>query len=229
MDKYLGMIGLLFFIFFLVATASEAILELLRRPLEWIKITPPKPYMTMDDAMKLSAEFVPNGTTASAKLDAIQAFVSTCGKEIQKKKASLEQLKNEIATAATPALAEAASKKTVALFAEINELLDRHDDHRVRMLRLSSFVVALIICLVTGTNAIDLVIQSNPELLRSILKNMYKLESGDKLTIVWWADYFGVFLTAAAAASGSSYWHDQLDKVRSLKNAQAQIKQLAAQ
>jgi hypothetical protein len=227
MEKYLGMIGLLFFIFFLVATATEAILEFLRRPLEWFRITPPKPKMSLEEAVKLSADFVPNGSTTAAKLDAIQSFVRTGGKALQEKEVSLIQLKKDIVAATTPALQNAVSASTVALFSEINELLDRNDDYRVRMLRSISFLFALIICVTTGTNAIDLVVQSNPELLKSILRNLYGASEDGKLVLTTWANAVGFFLTAAAAASGSSYWHDQLDKVRSLKSARAQITQLS--
>lgn len=228
MEKYLGMIGLLFFVFFLVATATEAILEFLRRPLEWLKITPPKPKMSLEEALKLSADFVPNGSTVTAKLDAIQSFVKTAGKSLRDKEESLVKLKKDIAAATTPELQTAVSASAVALFSEINELLDRNDDYRIRMLRSISFVFALTICLVTGTNAVDLVIQSNPELLKSILSNLYNAAQDGKLVPKWWANAVGFFLTAAAAASGSSYWHDQLDKVRSLKNAQAQLTQLTS-
>lgn len=44
-----------------------------------------------------------------------------------------------------------------------------------------------------------------------------------------WAGANLVFiLTGSAAASGSSYWHDQLDKVRNLKDVQDQLKKVAS-
>lgn len=228
MDEYLGLIGLLAFIFFLIATATEAILELFRRPLEWLKITPQKSRMTMEEAVRLSADFIPDGDTQKAKLDAIQAFVKTAGKNIKDKEAAISQLRSDIAAATDPTLKKMVSDKTIALFAEINELLDKDEDYRIRMLRLLSFVIALIICFATGTNAIDIVLQSGTDVLGSALKNWY-VESADGTPVAKeWVNIFGLFLTAAASASGSSYWHDQLDKVRKLKSAQAQIGQLSS-
>ncbi|MEO0250585.1 MAG: hypothetical protein ABIN58_13895, partial [candidate division WOR-3 bacterium] len=49
------------------------------------------------------------------------------------------------------------------------------------------------------------------------------------LTSEWLkTDLINILVGGLAAAAGSSYWHDQLDKVRSLKSATQEIKKITA-
>ncbi len=219
-----GPIGLLFFMFFLVAIATEALLELLRRPLERLKITPPKPKMSLDDALKLSEEFVPQGYRTIAKLEAVKAFLDNSTKALKSKQSSIDALIAELRNAPVAAQHGISAESMIRLFADINESLNESENSRIRILRFVSFLVALGICIATGTDVFGVLAQAEPALTEALLPHL--IDENTK-SVDTWARWLGTVLTAAAASSGSSYWHDQLDKVRKLKQAETSIRQFA--
>lgn len=71
MDSLLGALGLLFFMFLVLAAAVEVILEMFRGTLERFGITWAAGKVSLDDALKLAAEFAPNDADVKAKADGL--------------------------------------------------------------------------------------------------------------------------------------------------------------
>lgn len=212
-DAYLGAVGLLFMMFFLVAAATEAILETFRGVLERIGLTWLKSNDSFEDAIKLSTEFLPSGSEARGKIAALDEAVKKTKKLTDEKKQELETLKKEInGLVANSKIDDALTAKVNLVAMHVKKSLDASERQRVFWLRMISAVIAIILCYMSKFDALNTMLKSYPDL--------FVLDSID--------EHLGIILTGIAAASGSSYWHDKLDKIRNLKNVQDQVRKLAS-
>jgi hypothetical protein len=105
------------------------------------------------------------------------------------------------------------------------EILDANERRRIFVLRILSIGIAITLCGAVNIDAVRSMIQAYPSLFGGL--SIYKIELINGLTSVtplgFTAKYLGIAITGIAAASGSSYWHDQLDKVRNLKGLTDQM------
>lgn len=232
MQDYLGAVGLLFFMFFLVAAATEAILETFRGVLERFGVSWLKANKSLDDAVKMSTEFLPEGSEARGKVAALQDVVKHVNAVAVDKKAAIDALKGKVGAVLS------GSKIDETIVAEINSLamhvkdvMDGSERTRVFWLRVISCGIAIFLSYQADIDALRSMIQAYPELFKGTF-TFYRIEGQGATAMVtplgWSGRNLGSILTGIAAASGSSYWHDQLDKIRNFKSVREQLKKLAS-
>ena len=224
MEQALAALGMLFMLFLVVATASEQIVETFRGLLQAAGIKILKGGVTVAEATRLSAEFLPAGSLASAKADALLAVARDYPRKLEGKLAQIERAKAGIDAALMAPLPEArlveqATAAVNALALEVSGIVEKTEQVRVMVLRVLSLVVCLAISLATHFNALDIVAEAYPAFFGT-------LRPGAGGNLAFW-QFTGVLATALAASAGSSYWHDQLDKVRAVKTAITSIKTAA--
>lgn len=232
MPDYLGAVGLLFVMFFLVAAATEAILESFRGMLERLGLSWLKADQSLDEAVKMSTEFLPTGSEARGKVAALQDVVKNVRAVAAEKKQAIESLKTKV-DAVLPGvkIEDTVMAEVNSLAMQIKEAMDNSERTRVYWLRVISAGIAIVLSYQADIDALRAMIQAYPELFKGIF-TFYKIEwVGTKATVTpmgWAGANLGFIVTGIAAASGSSYWHDQLDKVRNLKGVQDQLKRLSS-
>lgn len=219
-DNAIAALGMLFMLFLVVATASEQIIEVFRGVLQSVGINILKGGVTVAEATKLSAEFMPQGSEARAKAEALLAVARDYPKTMENKKEEIQKalkaVTDALATIAPGSqIVEAATAEVNKLALEISVAVEKTEQVRVVTLRVLSLTVCLSICSITNFNALGIVAKSYPQ---------FDLSVAD--TGLWW--FISVFATAIAASAGSSYWHDMLDKVRATKTALTSIQTAAA-
>lgn len=222
MPDYLGAVGLLFFMFFLVAAATEAILETFRGLLERGGLTWFKADKSLDDAIKISTEFLPEGSEARGKINAIKEVVDNVKAIAAETRTKATNLKTEVdGIAAGTAVSDDLVLKINSLGAQIRDVMINSERKRVFWLRIISIAIAIILSYQADIDALRTMIQAYPALFDNMF-GFYKSDDG-------WAKYHvGFIMTGIAAASGSSYWHDQLDKIRNLKYLQDRAKNITS-
>lgn len=211
MENWLAGFAAVFALFLVMAAAVEMLLEVFRGVLERFGITGLKGGVALDDALKISADFVPPDSAAAVKIAALAGVARQSQKVSATRIADLERLKNQLVDAGgtlTGDLIEEVSQSVSAVRGE----LDTSERKRLFLLRLISVGVGIALARWTQFDALHLGAKS--------LENVGNLQF-----LEWFSGgpgWNGYIITGIAAASGSSYWHDQLDKVRSLKGAFAQ-------
>ena len=206
MENFLGAVGLMFFLFFVLAAAVEAILEVFRGILEKLGITWLKGKTTLEDTVKLATEFLPDEAAAKGRIQALASLAKATAKLAQDRLAAIEKIRTNVQQAALPLAAETVQEiNTVA--AEVKAKLDNNERLRIFWLRLISAIVGSGLAWYAGFDGIKIVAEA----------------SNIGLSL---PDPFGAIVSGIAASSGSSYWHDQLDRVRSLKSASQELRKL---
>ena len=217
MENAIAALGMMFMLFLVVATASEQIVEAFRGILQAFGIKILKGGVTVAEATKLSAEFMPPGNEARAKAEAMQAVAQDYPRALESKQAQIEQVVELITTAlATIApgstVVEQATMAVNKLALEVSTVVEKTEQVRMTVLRLISLAVCIWLCWATSFNALDIVAKAYPE---------FGMVPG----FGNW--HVGLLATAIAASAGSSYWHDMLDKVRAAKAAVTSIQTAA--
>lgn len=205
MDKLLATLGLMFFLFLVLATAVEVILEVFRGVLEKFGITWTKGKVTLEEALRLSREFAPGNGDLAARLQSVQAVASQVTARAKDEIARLEQIRAGIGAAGVDTTA--VSTELGRLAGLVKEHLAASERNRVFILRA---IAALVGCaLVYWADFHVFRILAADETARSLLGSLKGLQG----------ELVNVTVGGIAAAAGSSYWHDMLDKVRSAKAA----------
>jgi hypothetical protein len=233
MPDYLGAVGLLFFMFFLVAAATESILELFRGVLERFGLTWLKADKSLEDAVKMGAEFLPPGSEARGKIAALQDVVKDVRAVAADKKVEIADLKAKIDALAPGARIDAfAAAEVNSIALHVKEALDKSERTRVFVLRVLSALIAVYLAYQADLDALRSMIQAYPNLFKGAFGSMYEVtvqgEVAKVVSLGWAGNNVGLILTGVAAAGGSSYWHDKLDNIRNLKGAQEQLKKLTS-
>lgn len=237
MDAFLGVLGLLFFMFLLLSAAVEAVLEVFRGTLEAIGIKMLKGKISIDDALKLSDEFAPGNTVLKAKAETLAFVAAQLGQKGEALKKSFKDLtavagiKPQIAVVpaqaganlpAVPAVAQAAgpadgqvdsdvAQALSRLTAELKAKFDESEGRRIWMLRALSAAIG---CVIVGLSDFEILtmLSQSPE-MQKLVGNSPALKD----------PVLNVVVGGFAAAAGSSFWHDQLDKVRKMKEVGRQV------
>lgn len=214
MEPVLIVLGLLFFLFLILATAVEAILEVFRGTLERFGITWAKGKMSLEEALKLANEFAPNTKDVLPKLHALKTAAEQLKDKAATKMAGLTTLEQKLS-------ADGADQGP--LMGELNTLAasvkhDLENDERKRIFILR-FLSAVIGCgLVWWSHFSIFGILAEASIPKELATTFLTLKDS----------WLNIGLGGLAASAGSSYWHDQLDKVRNLKGVAQEMKKLAA-
>lgn len=225
-DELLGTAALLFVLFLVVATVAEQLLELFRGTLEWFGITLLKGGLTLEQAQKVAAEVLPEHGIALAKSNALVALSEQYTSTLAAKKTSIEAMRASVAEALGPDLSGQISTELktglTSLATEVRTLVDGSEAKRVYVLRLLSCAVCCGLCYFADFNAFEIAADelglkagtmdegaTDPVMAFDVLKGLA-----------------GQLLTGFAASSGSSYWHDALDKIRAAKQSIGQMQKV---
>lgn len=212
MEELIALLGVLFFMFLVLSTAVEVILESLRGILEWWGFQLTKSKMSLEDALAMSSEFTDGNATLAAK---IQAVASTA-RQMEKKSADaitkLEELGNKFneSTKDNEKVQEVMLKlNTIAT--EVKATLKTEDRKRVFLLRTISALIGM--ALIASTKLYVFVILAQNEVTKEAFSHLDE-------------PWINIVVGGLAAAAGSSFWHDQLNKVRKLKGVSKELKKL---
>jgi len=212
MESFLGIIGLLFFMFLVLSAAVEVILESLRGMLELFGLTWLKSNVSLDNAIALSKEFAPGNAQLQAKIEALTTTAKQLGNRASDKIEALKRIKANLNTAGAESIIEEINERVAAIKTD----LDQRERRRVFIVRLLAAVIGCCLIGVSEFHVFEMLAKT-PELK--------ELVSGGTMKVLV-NDNFNIFVGGLAAAAGSSYWHDQLDKVRALKSAAGNLKTL---
>jgi hypothetical protein len=216
MDKFieiLAILGAYFAILLVLSVAVETILEPIT---PWFKVLRKK--LSPEQAMKDISNWLPEGAEPSIKAQAILSFAedfNVTREEIdQKVKALIKDATTSASALGIPVI-EAQARISVGL-SEIRKRWDRSEQRRITILRLLSALVGIGVAILIQIDSFQLLSGLIPaSALASVDAN--QLHIG------------GMIITGLAASAGSSFWHDQLAKVRSLKETAQSAENLASE
>ncbi|AMK75607.1 MULTISPECIES: hypothetical protein [Methylomonas] len=211
MEQLLATLGLLFALFLVLAAAVEAILEMFRGLLERIGITWLKGKSSLDDALKLAAELAPTSEYLATKLSAIEGAAKQAEKFHSSKIAEFGTLKSDLVGATSQADVDKIAATMNDLATSVKVKLESDERARVWILKLLSATLGIVFASQTDFHVFQIIAKSGGDLI-----SLAGLQD----------DWLNRIVGGIAAAAGSNYWHDQLDRVRSVKASFARAKSL---
>ncbi len=214
MENLISLLGLLFMMFLVIAASVEVVLEVFRGTLERFGVTWAKGKVSLDDALKLASEFAPNNQELNTKLQAVKSTAKQVEKIAQDKLTTIENLEKQLKTTVSDEKFPQIAANINAVAAEVKNDLEASERLRIFVLRL----IAAVLGCVLVYNADFYVFQILAEAPEA--KDYLSKLSGLK------AEWVNVLIGGLAAAAGSSYWHDKLDKVRKIKSVVGETKKL---
>jgi hypothetical protein len=228
LDDLLGIASVLFVLFIVVATVAEQIIELFRGFLEGFGITLLKGGLTLEQAQKIAAEVLPENGIALAKVNALVALGDQYKVTLEKKKSDIEALRKKVSEALGPDLSgqigtELKSEVT-SMATEVRIMVEGSEAKRVYVLRLLSCAVCCVLCYFADFNAFAIADgELGPPSAGADGASQARI-----LNFKFLNGLPGEILTGFAAASGSSYWHDALDKIRAAKQSIGQMQKVVS-
>ncbi|MBH0236807.1 hypothetical protein [Methylobrevis albus] len=250
MDQALGTLGLLVFLMLFFSTVVEAIMEAIRGFLnqlagyEMFKKVSLSSEVSIEDALKLSTEFLPQNATAKARITAQIAALEATAKEaigaVTDKKAIAAQLKTDLVGLMGPDATEEQllllAGKTKAAIAKFQAQYDQREQLRIWIIRLISAAVGIVLALLADFNVFQIALDalgagaSTPPDPAAVGEAG---QAGNEVSYAALTEFLnrlkgpvGTIITGISAAAGSSYWHDQLDGIRKAKELKANVVKL---
>jgi hypothetical protein len=214
MEAFLLLLGIIFSMFLVLAAATEVVMEIFRGALERIGLTWVRGKVTLDEALALVSEFAPKNADLNAKLEAVKTTAQQLTSKSAEKIKELEDIRESLKSAG--ANTDVLAGKLNAIAINVKNDLEQDEHRRIFWLRL---IAAIIGCFLTyETNFYVFHVLSQIPECKEFFTGLSRLDQG----------WINILVGGFAAAAGSSYWHDQLDKIRNLKNAAAQTKKLVS-
>jgi hypothetical protein len=214
MDSLLGMLGLLFFMFLVLAAAVEVVLEIFRGALKRFGITWAKGKVSLDEALRLANEFTPNDTDLMGKLQAVKTVAEQFKDKASDRIRSLANIRKQLQATGANVNIMAAELNVVA--AAVKADLEQTERQRICTMRLIAAVVGCALAYQADFYVFRMLAQAPGA--KDFLASLPGLQ----------ATWINVLVGGFAAATGSSHWHDQLDRVRNLKSTLQDVKRLTA-
>lgn len=214
MESFLSMLGLLFFLFLVLSACVEVILEVFRGLLERIGVTWAKSKISLDEALTLASEFAPDEKDLHTKLQAVKSAALQLKEQARDKIQSLDNLKSKLPGAGVPVNEIAAEINAIA--SAVKEDLKTSDRTRMFILRTIAAMIGCFLAWQSEFYVFQILAQSPSA--KEWLETLEGLQ----------AEWVNILFGGLAAAAGSSYWHDKLDKVRNLKGATQEMKKLVS-
>ncbi|MDH5181303.1 MAG: hypothetical protein OEZ39_00660 [Gammaproteobacteria bacterium] len=212
MESLVALVGVMFFVFLVLATAVEVILETFRGILEWCGFTWAKGKVSLEEALSMAGEFTDGNTLLAAKIQAVETAARQVEKEGGEKLTQLDQLGRDLA--ATGKTSEEIALRLNKIAVSVKERIDISERHRIYILRVITALIGMVLVWKTEFYVFDILAQS-PD-AKQYLGTLMKVQ----------APWVNILVGGFAAAAGSAYWHDKLDKVRKLKVVAKDIRQL---
>lgn len=203
MEASLTVLGMLFFMFLVLATAVEAILEMFRGVLESVGITFLKGKYSVEDALKLSNDISSDNAGLNSKIALVTSAAQQLGDKV---KTEIDQLtKLDVALSHSVSNKENVTAELGVITAEIKKKLEGSESTRIFILRTLSAIIGCLIVWKTHFYILEILTQTPAS---QGIKNVTSELNNS---------FFNILVGGLGAAAGSSYWHDQLDRVRDLK------------
>jgi hypothetical protein len=216
MDHLLSTLGVLFALFLVLAAAVEAVLEIFRGLLERLGLGWLRGKTSLDEALRLASEFAPTNPSLNHKLAAVALAAGQIRDVADAKRAQFGELRRSITEATSPALADAVSTALNQAASEVKSALEAHERSRVFVLKLLSVAIGIGFAYATDFHVFR-ILAASPE-AAFLARGLAGLQ-GEALNCI---------VGGIAAAAGSNYWHDQLDRVRAVKASVAAARSMAA-
>jgi hypothetical protein len=215
MDAVIATVGYLFFIFFVIAATVEAILETGRGCLAFLNFNVLVGKYSVDDILQLSKEFAPNPDQIEPRIQALKTAANQLGKKGGDFRGEAEKIEAEILKA-VGVKQEIIAAEIARLASSVNAALDHSEFKRVTILRVISAALGCLIVYVGHFYVFELLAAA---ITSSHSASGIPIQGYETLLIKLKDQQFlNIFVGGVSAAAGSSYWHDQLDKIRSIKN-----------
>lgn len=209
----LGIIGAYFAVLLVLAVAVETILE----PIKLFEGLRKK--VSPEQALKDVKDWLPEGSDANSKAISIANFMS----EYKIKKSNLLTEGKEFTDAAKESLKafgmtdkdfESGEHKLAEMLAELRKQYAQSEEKRIKLLRLFSGIAGVAIALLLQIDTFVLLGDLTKGFLESVPEGMELI-----------VHYGGMVITGVAASAGSSFWHDQLGRIRAVKETAQQVKE----
>jgi len=207
----LGVLGAYFAILLVLSVSVETILE----PFSFLKGL--QKQANPDDVVRAVEEWLPEGSGEAAKVVAIQNIAEKTRVNMKE----LDSLAKSQAAAAVETLKELGlesqvdlAKKEIAI--KLSTLRERYassQKQRITILRTLSAIIGIIIAFALQINTFDILGSFfSPDVMRALDSQLGYIG--------------GIVITGLAASAGSSFWHDQLGRVRNIKDTVKQVEGL---
>jgi len=204
----LGVLGAYFAILLVLSVSVETILE----PFTFLKGL--QKQANPDDVVKAVREWLPEGSGEAAKVVAIQSYAENAKVNLKE----LDAMAKKQAASAEETLKQLGLeekvdtvKKEIAIkLATLRDKYAASQRQRITILRTLSAIIGMII-------AFSLQIDTF-----TILGSFFSANVMSALNTQW-GHIGGMILTGLAASAGSSFWHDQLGRVRNIKDTVKQV------
>jgi hypothetical protein len=204
MPEWLNSAAMIIAEFFLISLSVETLLDSLRGVLSIIGINVLKAERTLEEGLAAAAEFVPEGSREYARFEAFVRFVEQASARAGTTFDQAKAIVGDFGTATTPEEKDAVIEKWKAVLASaaepIKAAMQKSEEKRVFVLRIISAGLGVAVAIFADFDVTRLG------------------DTGDAPVSL-----IGCALAGLAAAGGSSFWHDQLDRVRNLKQAGQQL------
>jgi len=215
----LGIVGTYFAVLLVLAVAIETVIE----PIKFFKGLRKK--ISPEQALKDVKEWLPEGSTADASAISIANIIS----EYEKEKDEFETLGNNLKARSAKAmkdfgmsdeeikkLTDTGNQKLAIMLAEVRKRYAANEEMRIIWLRLLSGILGLAIAYLLQLDTFVLLGELTADFLEGLSANWKPV-----------VHIFGIFITGVAASAGSSFWHDQLGRVRAIKETAKQVQETA--
>lgn len=223
LDSILGSLGVVIASILVVAAASESVLETFRGVLSSVGFTWLKSAVSLDDAIKEAQDMAKDNGAVLAKLAAVRKVAEGYSSFSKDKLDKFATLDAKLKAAAGPEfVAEVADVLQVNDWAAaLKQRIEASEITRVVVLKVLVTAIAFAICHAANLDAVAMLQAA----FQTVPDNSAALaDAAQKHHVVYRVEIFGQIVTAVAAASGSAYWHDQLDRLRNLKDAASAMK-----
>ncbi len=205
MEEFIKQAGVLVAVFFLISLAVETILESFRGLLAMFGIEVLKSKKSLEEAMDEVAEFLPDDQKDIARFEALVTIVETSSAKIEDVKKRIDRIRGDLASAVDPEgklkVVDREKEWLAAMSSPIRKLIEAKESNRVFALRIISAVLGVGVAVCAKMDVIAMIGGT----------------SGGA------ASYLAYVIAGLAAAGGSSFWHDQLDRIRSLKQTSESV------
>lgn len=208
MEALLTTLGTLLVMFMILATAVEAILEAFRGLLERLGVSWAKSRVSLEDALLLASEFSDPQSALQTKLQAVKATAEQFADTSKDRLDKLEAIRTDLKNLTKPADSDALAARLTEVANQVKAEFDANDRVKVYILRFAAAVLGCILVLSSEFYVFEIL--------------TFGIKKGGFGTAI------NVLVGGIAAAAGSSYWHDQIDRLRSLKSAVTGAKSLIA-
>lgn len=203
MEASLTVLGMLFFVFLVLATAVEAILEMFRGVLESVGITFLKGKYSVEDVLKLSSDISSDNAGLNSKIALVKSAAQQLGDKVNTEIDQLKKLDVELSHNVNDK--EKVMAELGVITAEIKKRLEGSENTRIFILRTLSAIIGCLIVWETHFYILEILTQTPAS---QGIKNVTSELNNS---------FFNILVGGLGAAAGSSYWHDQLDRIRDLK------------